>query len=112
MSKKDYNAMLKEDLDDTPDKPDGEKNNIYKVDHILHIRQNDKGVPVAELEKSGLVKHRFSGLEYPSFDKLEDIVETIDEAENTEDEVDVAEVTGYDISVVKGNPRFIRRQDQ
>lgn len=112
MSKKDYGAMLEESLDETPDKPDGEKNNIYKVDHIVHVREGPTGIPVAELEKSGLVKHRFEGLEYPSFDKLEEIVYAIDDAENSPEEVDADEVSDYDISIVKGNPRFIRRNDE
>lgn len=112
MSKKDYGAMLRESLDDTPDKPDGEKNNIYKVDHIVHIRQNDTGVPVAELEKSGLIKYRFEGLEYPTHGKIDEIVDDIDEAERSDTPVDVEEVTDYDVSVVKGNPRFVRRKNE
>lgn len=112
MSKKDYGAMLRENLDEAPDMPEGEKNNIYKVDHIVHIRQDETGVPVAEMEKSGLVKHRFEGLEYPSFDKLQETVYAIDEAENTPDPVDADEVSDYDINIVKGNPRFVRRSDE
>lgn len=105
MAEKDYDAAYEDDAD--RDKPAGEKNNVYKVDHILHLRRDDEGIPVGDLEKSGLVQHRFVDLESPTFDDLGTVVRDVEEAELADGEVNVDEVTDYDIGVVKGNPRLL-----
>lgn len=109
MREKDYSAAMKGDQD--RDKPVGEKENVYKVDTILHVDENAVGRPVGELEKSGLIQHRFKNLRYPTFDKMQEIISDIDEAESTDDPVDTKEVTDYSVKIVKGNPRFIQSED-
>lgn len=104
MSEEDYEAALE---GQSRDKPAGEKENVYKVDHIIHLSEDDEGIRRAELEKSGLIKHRFAGLEDPTFDKMQEIVNDIDEAEISDEPVDVNEITEYDIEVFRGNPRFV-----
>lgn len=91
-------------------KPVGEKNNVYKVDHIIHIDQDEQGIPVGAMEKSGLTKYRFTGLEYPDFDKLSETVHSIEEAEMSEEDVGVDELTDYNISVMESNPRYTNNE--
>lgn len=105
MSEEDYEAAIEEGT--RRDKPAGEKENIYKVDHIVHIGEDDAGIRRADVEKSGLIKHRFAGLEDPTFEKLEGIIYDIDEAETSDNPVDIEEVTDFDIELYKGNPRFV-----
>jgi len=105
MEEQDYSAKMEDGVDRK--KPVGEKNNVYKVDHILHIDQDHKGVPTGSLEKSGLTKYRFTGLEYPTFEKTTEVVNAIEEAELSDEEVEVSELTDHDISVMQGNPRFV-----
>lgn len=108
MAEDDYEAAM--DGVQGREKPVGEKNNVYKVDHIIHIDQNEEGVPTGSLEKSGLTKYRFTGLEHPDFEKMSNVVDSIEDAEQSDEDVDVNELTDYDISVMQGNPRFINNE--
>lgn len=105
MREQDYSAAMEGDQDRM--KPVGEKENVYKVDTILHVDESSRGVPQGELEKSGLIQNRFKNLEYPTFPKVKEIINDVDAAEGEPDPVDADEVTDYDVSIVKGNPRFI-----
>jgi len=105
MSKDDYNAAI-EDGEDRQ-MPDGEKKNEYQADTVLHIEESDQGIPVGSLEKSGLIKNRFRGLYYPTFDEVREVIEDIDAAESNEQPIDRSEVTDYDVEIVTGNPRYI-----
>jgi hypothetical protein len=103
-SKDDYAAAIEDDVD--RQKPDGEKKNEYQADTVLHIEEDDQGIPVGSLEKCGLVKNGFRGLYYPTFEEVVEIVEDIDQAETSSEGIDRSEVTDYDVEIVTGNPRY------
>lgn len=106
MREDDLAEKLQKDLDVAPDKPAGEKNNVYKANTILRIhRRNEEGIPSGTLQKSGAVKYRYSGLEYPTFDKHQAILDALEEVERGEQTVEDVE-DEYDITVFEGEPRF------
>ncbi len=83
--KDDLGKKLEEGLEETPDKPGGETNNKYKVNSIIRIRNDDNGVPVGDLQKSGLVRWKYLGLTRPTFNKHKEIIESVEEIEADED---------------------------
>lgn len=108
MAVEDYEEKLGKSLQQAPDKPHGERDNKYKVNYILHIREDSDGVPIGDLEKSGTTQHTFSGLEWPTQDKLFDVLADIEAAETSDDDVPPGEVTDHDVSLIKGKPSRLR----
>lgn len=101
MAEEDYGKKLEEDLPYTPDKPAGEKSNRYKVTDVLRIVENDKGIPTGMLEKTGLTKYRYSGLEYPTFEKHKQTIREIEEAELEDIPPEEMDLT-HDVKVAEG----------
>jgi hypothetical protein len=111
--KDDVGAAIESDGDVTPDKPGGETNNAYKVNSIVRLYLNQNGVPVGDLQKSGLVRFKYLGLRRPTFDKHTEIVNRIEEIEasgaDTVQEVADAFDLDYDIQFTEANTmRFIQ----
>lgn len=77
----DLGRKMEEGLDKTPDKPGGETNNVYKVNSIIRLRLNDEGIPVGDLQKSGLLRFKYMGLRRPTFQKHKEVVEHVQEIE-------------------------------
>lgn len=108
MREEDYSKVMEGEADSPPDKPAGEKENIYKVDEIIRLREDQQGRPVGELQKSGKIKHRYIGLSFPTFDKHRELVERIDEAERSASG-DMSSIEDeYGVRVVEGNPRYLQ----
>jgi len=110
MREDDYDAALN-DGDRDADKPAGEKENIYKVDEIIRLQEGPDGAPVGELQKSGKVKHRYTGLRYPTFDKHKEIIEAIDQAEAGRGTIKAVE-DRFNIRIAEGNPRHVRPENE
>lgn len=108
MAEDDYDAQMQGNRNAM--KPSGENKNPYKVDEVLRLREGKSGETIGELQKSGKVKHRYTGLRYPTFEKHSEVVNAIDEAESNNR--DMASVEGrYEIRVVEGNPQYINGDD-
>lgn len=110
MSEDDYNAQL-EDGDRDAKKAAGEKNNVYKADEVIRLREGTDGAPVAELQKSGKIKHRYTGLRYPTFEDHRQLVEAIDKAETGRGSVTAVQ-DRFNTRIVEGNPRYLREDDE
>jgi len=110
MREDDYDAALDDDERDA-DKPAGEKENIYKVDEIIRLQEGPDGAPVGELQKSGKVKHRYTGLRYPTFGKHKEIIEAIDAVETGRGSIKGVE-DRFNIRVAEGNPRHVRQENE
>lgn len=111
MSEDDYDAQINNDARDA-EKPAGEKENVYKVDEVIRIKESpDDGAPIAELQKSGKVKHRYTGLRYPTFDKHQDVIEAIDDAEANDASIASIEAK-YGVTIVEGNPEYVQEDDE
>lgn len=103
MSTEDYGAVMEEGLSTTPMKPDGEKNNKYKVDHIIRGRWDDEGRAVGDLEKSGLVRQQYRGLVNPTFEKHQRVIGAIEDIEENDDDVQVLEMEdGTEVEITQG----------
>lgn len=90
--KDDVGAAIENEMDETPDKPGGETNNGYKVNSIIRLYLNNDGIPVGDLQKSGLTRFKYLGLTRPTFQKHREIIERIEEIEADGAET-VAQVT-------------------
>lgn len=111
MEQDDFDAVLN-DGERRAKKPAGEKTNVYKVDEVYRIREDAKGRPVGELHKSGKIKHRYTGLTYPTFEKHQEVVEAIKKTETGGVSPSaVPSQTGYDVTVVEGNPKYLTPDD-
>lgn len=111
MATEDYGAVMEGNSSGaTPMKPDGEKDNEYKVDHIIRARDAD-GMKVGDMTKSGLVNHYFMGLELPTFPKLESIVDTIRDAEETDESVSIPNELDYDVTVTNAPPKHTNNDE-
>jgi len=109
-SKEDYGAVLSGDADEPPKKPDGEKHNVYKVSELLHFFEGDGGVPHANLKKSASIRSRFGKMSWPTFDKVNSAIKTIDEAEQDPDPVDVGALESeFDVDIFQGDPDIVYR---
>jgi len=111
--KDDVGAAIENDTDETPDKPGGETNNAYKVNSIVRLYLNQNGVPVGDLQKSGLVRFKYLGLRRPTFQKHREIVERIEEIEvngaESVREVEKQFDLDYDVSFTEANTmRYIQ----
>lgn len=107
MQTDDIQTKMEEGLDYTPQKPGGEKHNVYKVNSIIRITEDEDGTPVGNLEKSGLVKNKYVGLDYPTYPKHRKLVETVEEAEtegwDVQDEVNALD---YNVALTEGKPKY------
>lgn len=83
---------------ENPKKAAGEKNNEYKVNHVLRLREYGDDI-VGDLVKSGLTRYQFRGLEFPVREGVTSIVEEFVAAEESGEEPDLDE----DVKVLRGN---------
>lgn len=104
MAEPDYNAKMEENLDHTPMTDSGENKNEYRASDIIQVVESNDGKPIGILEKSSQTKHRYSGLEYPTFEKHRDLVERIRDIEveggNPIEQLDT------DVAITEGSPRY------
>lgn len=75
-------VISNDDIDEAPDKPGGEKDNKYKVNSIIRLYLNQNGVPVGDLQKSGLTRFKYIGLERPTFQKHKAVLDEIQRIES------------------------------
>lgn len=111
-SEEDYAAILSGDMDDPPAKPSGEKNNIYKATELVHFYEGQDGTPHANLKKTALTKWRFGGLEWPTFPKMREIIETVADAEAADEQYTLGEILDmidYDIDLYDGDPDVVMK---
>jgi len=108
-SREDYGAILS-GSDDPPAKPTGEKNNVYKSTEVLHFFEGEDGRPAANLKKNARTKWRFGGLYYPTFDKVEEIIEGIVDAETSPEDItlgDLKKSFPQEVDLYDGDPDLI-----
>ena len=109
MAVEDFEEKLGNSLDKAPDKPHGERDNPFKANLIVHIREDSNGVPIGDLEKSGFSQHTFAGLEWPELPEIMELVQSIAAAETSDESVPVAQATGgHDVELIKGKPSRMR----
>ena len=100
-------VISNDNIDKAPDKPGGEKDNAYKVNSIIRLDLNENGVPVGDLQKSGLTRFKYIGLERPTFPKHKELLEEIQriEAEGAENLGDVKDAYSldYDVQFTEAN---------
>lgn len=104
----DYSAVMEGEAQVPPDKPVGEKENPYKANYIIHLKEDTDGAPMGNLEKSALTKHNYVGLRYPTFDKHKEILDRVDAVEtgsSNEELVDIEEEFG--VELIHGNPSYV-----
>lgn len=105
----DYAAVMEGEAQTPPDKPVGEKENVYKANYIINVREDDDGAPVGNLEKSALTKHNYTGLRYPTFDKHNDILQGLDAIETGNSDKSIRDLEKeFDITLIKGNPSYVQ----
>ena len=75
-------VISNDDVKEAPDKPGGEKENVYKVNSIIRLYLNSNGVPVGDLQKSGLTRFKYIGLERPTYPKHIEMLEEIERIES------------------------------
>ena len=75
-------VISNDNVDTAPDKPGGEKENVYKVNSIIRLYLNSNGVPVGDLQKSGLTRFKYIGLERPTFPKHIEMLKEIQRIES------------------------------
>lgn len=112
MSSPDYSASLdSEDPRDNPVEAEGERNNIHKVDSALRARKNSDGGKVGDLTKSNYTDRQFMGLKRPTFPKFRDAIEAIEEAEASEQPVDL-DLNELGIErIIRGDPQYYQDDD-
>jgi len=105
----DYAAVMEGEAQTPPDKPVGEKENVYKANYIINVREDDDGAPVGNLEKSALTKHNYTGLRYPTFDKHNNILQELDSIETGNSDKTINDLEKeFDITLIKGNPSYVQ----
>lgn len=105
MSEEDYSRKMEEDLDVTPSKPAGEKENDFKATDVIRIQELPDGTPAGFVEKAALTKHRYGGLRWPTFDKHQELIRDIEDAELAG--VPAAEMNpAYDVTISEGHPKY------
>ena len=110
MAEDDYDAQLNEG-NRNAEKPAGEKENVYKVDEVLRLSEGSDGAPVGTLQKSGKVKHRYTGLRYPTWEKHTTLIEAIDKAEAGNGSIANVEAK-FGVTIVEGNPAYAKDDDE
>lgn len=106
METEDYAAVMEDDTNGkTPMKPEGEKNNEYKADTVLRGHKSDDGNKVGHLTKSNFTDHLFMGLERPTFPKLRETIERIEEAEASSSAVDKSTLeSDLGVDIIRTDP--------
>lgn len=79
--KDDLSTKIEEEMDETPDKPGGETDNVYKVNSIIRLQMDQNGIPIGDLQKSGVLRFKYLGLQRPTFVKHKELVEHLREIE-------------------------------
>lgn len=74
-------VISNDNIDQAPDKPGGEKENVYKVNAIIRLYLDNDGVPVGDLQKSGMTRFKYTGLVRPTFQKHAELLEEIQRIE-------------------------------
>lgn len=102
----DYASVMSGDSDSngTPMTDDGEKNNAHKADSIIRARYGDDGTKVGDLVKSNFTDNKFRGLERPTFDKVTDTIEDIEEAESSASNKQSKLESEHGVEITKGKP--------
>lgn len=100
--KDDLGRKIDEEMDDTPDKPGGETDNLYKVNSVVRLQMNNNGVPIGDLHKSGVLRFKYLGLRRPTFEKHREVVQHLQEIERdqepeTAEEVEEAYSLDYEL---------------
>lgn len=104
----DYAAVMEGEAQTPPDKPVGEKENPYKANYIIHLKEDDDGAPIGNLEKSALTKHNYTGLRYPTFQKHKEILDRVDAVETGDADEDISDIEAeYGIELIQGNPSYV-----
>lgn len=108
-SREDYGAILS-GQDDPPARPQGEKDNLYKATELIHFYEGEDGVPTANLKKNALTKWKFGKLEWPTFDMVKEIIESIHEAESSDESITFGELKQsfpQDVDLFDGDPDLV-----
>jgi len=99
--KDDLSTKIEESMDSTPDKPGGETDNVYKVNSIIRLHTDDRGIPFGDLQKSGILRFKYLGLTRPTFEKHREVVKHLQEIEesgaNSVQEVEEAYNLDYEL---------------
>jgi hypothetical protein len=99
--KDDLSTKIEEEMESTPDKPGGESDNVYKVNSIIRLQMNNDGIPIGDLQKSGVLQFKYLGLKRPTFPKHKKLVEHLMEIEEngaeTVEDVEQAYSLDYDL---------------
>ena len=104
----DYAAVMEGESQTPPDKPVGEKENVYKANYIINVKEDSDGAPVGNLEKSALTKHNYTGLRYPTFNKHDNILQELDAVETDNSDRSIRDIEQeFDITLIKGNPSYV-----
>jgi len=100
-------VISNDNVDKAPDKPGGEKENVYKVNSIIRLYLDDTGIPVGDLQKSGLTRFKYTGLTRPTYQKHNDLLDEIQriESEGADNVGDVKEMYSleYDVGFTEAN---------
>lgn len=89
---------METDISRTPKKPKGETDNEYFTDFVIHLRE-EGGSVYGHLEKSLLTKNKFRDMEWPTFDKMRQVVLDIYEAERNPEKVPIEGITDLDVDI-------------
>lgn len=109
-SSEDYGAVLSGEADDPPEKPNGEKNNVYKCSELVHIFEGDQGRPKANLRKSSLTRIKFGRMLWPDSSKVRDAIQTLHDAEMSDEKVHLDDLENeLDVDLFTGDPDIIYR---
>lgn len=109
-SEEDYAAIMSGESSDPPAKPSGEKNNIYKATELVHAYEGPDGTPHANLKKTSLTKWKFGGMEWPTFPKASEVIETVAEAEADPQDYTISEIARKfqpDVTLHDGDPDIL-----
>lgn len=96
--------------DAPPEKPTGEKNNAYKATELLHFIEGEEGQPVANLKKNAKTKWKFGQLEWPTFDKTQEIINKVAGAESSDESYTLGEIQDmfdHDVTLHEGDPDLV-----
>lgn len=106
--KEDYASVMSGESDSktTPMKAEGEKNNEHKADSIIRAREDENGNKIGDLVKSNFTASKFKSLQRPTFEKMRDVIEGIEEAESSQKGVKKSELeSDFDVEIVRGKPK-------
>jgi len=113
-SREDYGAILS-GQNDPPAKPEGEKNNVFKATEVLHFWENGEGIPTANLKKNALTKWKFGQLVWPTFSQMREIIQSVVDAEESDEDVTFGELKRQfpqDVDLFEGDPDLVYRGEE